>query len=284
MNVPSDRTLQQYFNEINEFPRLTPDEETELARRIQAGDDAARAAMIAANLRLVVFLAKEFQQSRVPFGDLIAEGNVGLIRAVEKYQPDRGAKFSTYASIWIRQAVRAAVVKQEQTIRIPAHAMAKLVEVSKRRAQWLEDKGREATDAELGRLLDMDPQEVAHLKGLTLGTVSLDAASGSEEGKQSLEEVLPDERAEVPDASCEWRDLRAKLRRLLAGLNPRERDVVESRYGLQGTPKSLDEIGRKYGVTKERVRQLQEIATRKLRLAWAAWESTPTPAPQVAAG
>lgn len=283
MNAPYDSSLQPYLAEIHQHPRLGPEKETDLAHRIHAGDEGAKWELIAANLRLVVFLAREVRHPSMSLGDLVAEGNLGLIRAAEKYQPDRGARFGTYAAIWIRQAMRAACVRQGQTIRIPAHAMAKVSKLAKLRSEWRERWGREASTAELARATGLSLEEIAHLQTMAAETVSLDASVGTGDDSRSLEESMGDERAEAPDATCARRDLREHLSEWLGDLSPREREVMELRYGLSGNPQSLEQVGRKYGITRERVRQLQEVATRKLRRAWIRWEGASLGMPSPAA-
>jgi RNA polymerase primary sigma factor len=255
-----------YLREVGEVALLTPQEEVELAARIRGGDDGARDRMIRANLRLVVKMAREYDGLGLPLLDLINEGNIGLMRAVEKFDPAKGAKFSSYSSWWIRQALRRALANQSKTIRLPSHVVDKLCRLRRASLKLLEELGREPTDEELGEELGYTAARVAALKSAAIRPASLDMSLSDDDTSQ-LADVLPDERVEHPSKGLDERSTVDLLRKLMAKLDERESRILEYRFGLDGgMERTLEEVGRKFGVTRERIRQLQNAALTKLRL------------------
>lgn len=261
--VPSPYTL--YLREIGRTKLITPQQEVELAHRIQAGDDEAREQMIKANLRLVVKIAREYEDYGVPLLDLINEGNIGLMKAVERFDPTKGAKLSTYAAWWIKQAIRRALSNQSKTIRLPVHAGDKLLHMRRAAIRLEEEFGREPTNEELAMELDMDPGRLAALRNVAIPPSSLDAPLGDGDGKR-FDEMVGDERAESPYGQLEEKTTAEMLFELLGTLPDREQTILRYRFGLGGgDEKTLEEVGRKFGVTRERIRQIQNLALEKLR-------------------
>jgi len=254
-----------YLREIGQTPLLTPQEEVALARRIQAGDEAAREQMIKANLRLVVKIARDYEGCGVPLLDLINEGNIGLMKAVERFDPDRGAKLSTYGAWWIKQAIRRALSNQSKTIRLPVHVGDKVLRLYRAAVKLEEELGREPSHEELAGELGLTSARVAALRRTALAPVSLDAPI-SDEASKRLDEIVGDEKSETPYAQLEEKTTLAMLREMLAALPEREQTILRDRFGLDGeSEKTLDEAGQRHGVTRERIRQLQNIALQKLR-------------------
>lgn len=254
-----------YLREIGQTNLLTPQEEIDLAGRIQAGDEGAREQMIKANLRLVVKIAREYEEYGVPLLDLINEGNIGLMKAVERFDPMKGAKLSTYAAWWIKQAIRRALSNQSKTIRLPVHVGDKLLHMRRASARLEEELGREPTDEELGAELDLTASRVAALRRASLAPSSLDAPVGDDDGKR-FDEIVQDEKADSPYEQLEDKTTTDMLRELVGQLPDRERTILAFRFGLNGDrERTLEEVGEKFGVTRERIRQIQNMALQKLR-------------------
>jgi RNA polymerase primary sigma factor len=255
-----------YLREIGREKLLTPAEEVQLARRIKRGDKAARERMITANLRLVVKIATDYANMGLPLTDLISEGNIGLMKAVERFDPKKGGKLSTYAVWWIKQSIKRALANQSKMIRVPVHQGEKMAKVRRLAERMTLDLGREPSDEELAEEVGLTAAKVAELKTPAARPASLDALIGQGNGDTALGEVIPDENAADPFLELREKDLREGLTGLLAVLTPRERTIVRLRYGLGGArERTLEEIGVKLGITRERIRQIQVVALKKLR-------------------
>jgi RNA polymerase primary sigma factor len=254
-----------YLREIGQVKLLTPHEEKQLAARIKRGDDSAREQMIKANLRLVVHIARQYEHCGLPLLDLINEGNIGLMKAVERFDPAKGAKFSTYASLWIKQAIRRGLAGQARTIRLPVHATDRLYRLRRKSVELRDELGREPTTGELAHELGLPVRRVAALNVAALAPASLDASVGDDESSR-LGELVEDKNAAMPgEALAKEGDLAAAVA-LLKKLDPRAARILRFRFGLDGTPeKTLEEIGRQFGLTRERIRQLQNDALMQLR-------------------
>jgi RNA polymerase primary sigma factor len=260
--------LPSYFHEIGKIPLLTAEEEVELSLQVQAGCEVARNRMITANLRLVARIAGEFSQVGLPLADLISEGNLGLIKAVERFRPHKGSKFSSYASWWIRQAIHRALAEQAHAIRLTPLAMSKLAKLRRVAHGMAAALGREPTDEELAEELGMEASSVQNLKNVSARPASMDAAV-SDDGATTLGSLLVDERAEDPLEALSGKDLGIEAGELLAALKTRERAVVVRRFGLAGhRAMTLEEIGSELGCTRERVRQIQDEALKRMRRAF----------------
>ena len=260
--------LPSYFHEIGKIPLLTAEEEVELSLQVQAGCEVARNRMITANLRLVARIAGEFSQFGLPLADLISEGNLGLIKAVERFRPHKGSKFSSYASWWIRQAIHRALAEQAHAIRLTPLAMSKLAKLRRVAHGMAGAMGREPTDEELAEELGMEASSVQHLKNVSARPASMDAAV-SDDGATTLGSLLVDESAEDPLEALSGKDLGIEAGELLAALKTREREVVVRRFGLEGhRAMTLEEIGSELGCTRERVRQIQDEALKRMRRAF----------------
>ncbi len=254
-----------YLHEISRTPLLTREEEAALAEKIQSGDAEARDLMIRSNLRLVVTIAKDFQGRGLALEDLIAEGNRGLIKAVERYQPNRGAKLSSYAAYWIRQAMGRAIANQVRTIRLPVHVFEKLNLIERTRQTIRMEGDHEPTDDEVGRCTGIGGKKIRRLLKASQSPVSLDAPLGAN-GDTSVAELVADPLAVAPDAAVETLERLRVLENVMQALNERERIIIRERYGLgRSKRKSLDAVGKKLGVTQECVRQLQDRALQKLK-------------------
>ena len=261
---PSLDSLRLYLRSIGRVPLLTADLEIWLAKRIERGDMDAKQHMVEANLRLVVSIAKGYLGRGLSFLDLIQEGSLGLIRAVEKFDYRRGYKFSTYATWWIRQAVTRAIADKARTIRIPVHMVEKLNKVVQVSRQLVQELGREPTPEEIGHELQWTPREVKDILRIAQLPISLEKPIGEEEDSE-LGDFVEDETAESPFETASVNLRRENVRRALNALPQREREVIEMRYGLKGhQARTLEEVGRAFGVTRERIRQIENNTLKKL--------------------
>ncbi len=264
----SDRSsLQLYLQEIGRVALLTPEQEVELAGRIKRGDEQARQHMIQANLRLVVKIAYDYSHLGLPLLDLISEGNIGLMKAVGRFDPAKGGKLSTYAAWWIKQSIKRALANQSKTIRLPVHMVDKIARLRKAAMQLQESLGREPTNEELAELLGLPVKKIAHLKSVSLRPSSLDAPVG-EDDKTELGELVCDENEPTPFENLRGKTTLQDIGSLVSNLEPREAEILRLRFGLDGElPKTLEEVGQALHVTRERVRQLQNTALAKMRKA-----------------
>src|SRR6267142_4072835 len=271
----SDSGLKRYLQEIGQFSLLTPQQEVELAGKIKKGDGAARERMINANLRLVVTIARDYANFGLPLLDLISEGNIGLTKAVERFDPAKGAKLSTYAMWWIKQSIKRALANQSKTIRLPVHLVDKVAKVRRVSLQMSDELGREPTDDELGEEIGIPSEKVARLRSVGIRPASLDAPIGDDEATRFGQSV-GDENAETPFEWLSDKNLRSEVNGLLEVLDKRELKIISQRFGLDGgKPKTLEDVGRDFGITRERIRQLQNIALAKLRRALSKKEDLP---------
>lgn len=269
--------MRLYLREIGQVPLLSVGEEVELAARIRAGDREARSKMIRANLRLVVKIAHDYANFGLPMPDLISEGNIGLIKAVERFDPAKGGKLSTYAAWWIKQSIKRALANQSKTIRLPVHLVDKIAKVRRLASTLSEELGREPTDEELAAEVGISASKLGQLRLVSLRPASLDAPLAEEDGKQ-LGETVSDLEAPNPHEQLSGSDLLQELGELMEKLDARERRILAARFGLEGeTPRTLEEVGRRFGVTRERIRQLQNGALGKLRRALARREKPQDP-------
>ena len=260
-----DTAIKLYLREIGQVKLLTPQEEIELAARIKKGDKKAREQMIKANLRLVVKIARDYEGIGLPLLDLISEGNIGLMKAVERFDPAKGGKLSTYGSWWIKQSIKRALANQSKTIRLPVHLVDKISKMRRTALRLQEELGREPTDEELGEELGTTAARVAQMRMAAVRPASLDAPIGDEDSN-NFAEVVQDESAETPYQQLEEKTVTRMLQEMVKTLDHREATILRARFGLDGGPqKTLEEVGQKFGVTRERVRQIQNIALRKLR-------------------
>ena len=263
----SDTGIKIYLCEIGQIPLLTPEQEIELAAKIKKGDREALALMIRSNLRLVVKIALAYANLGLPLLDLISEGNIGLMKALERFDPAKGGKLSTYAAWWIKQSIRRALANQSKTIRLPVHLVDKISKMRRVSLQMSEELGREPTDEELGDEIGIASGKVSQLKTASIRPASLDAPI-SDDDSTEFGEIVGDEYAQTPFELLRDKNLRNELGGLLAVLDDREKKIVFQRFGLDGgKPKTLEEVGKRFGVTRERIRQLQNIALSKLRRA-----------------
>ena len=271
----TDSSVRLYMREIAQIELVSAEEEIELAALIRQGDEKARTRLVSANLRLVVKIARDYSNYGVPLVDLISEGNIGLMRAVEKFDPTKGGKLSTYASWWIKQAIKRALANQGKTVRLPIHLIDKIARLRRITGMLTEEFGREPTNEEISEGLGIPRKKLALLKQAANRPRSLDAPL-SDDSQSSLGETLGDESAENPFEALEQKGMQGALEEVLAILNPRENEIIHSRFGLNGKkPMTLDEIGRDFGVTRERIRQLQNMALAKMKKAMVRRESVP---------
>jgi RNA polymerase primary sigma factor len=260
----STDSVRTYLKEIGGVSLLSAKDEVRLAKLIEKGDHDAKNALIEANLRLVVSVAKRYMGRGLNLLDLIQEGNLGLIRAVEKFDYRKGFKFSTYATWWIRQAVSRAIADQARTIRIPVHMVDAINRVTRTQRQLLQDFGREPTSQEIGKELNLPPHKVEELLKLARETVSLEAPMGDTDA--SLADFIEDDHGRQPEAVTARKIMREDLMKTLAGLPDRERRIIELRYGLNGNePMTLEQVGQDFGVTRERIRQMEIRTLRRLQ-------------------
>jgi RNA polymerase primary sigma factor len=261
----STDSLQLFLKDIGKVDLLTAAQEVELAKRIERGDHGAKQEMVEANLRLVVSIAKRYRNQGLPFLDLIQEGTIGLVRAAEKFDYRKGFKFSTYATWWIRQAVARALADKARTIRMPVHVVEKLNKIVRSERKLRAELCRDPSAEEIARDLDLPVEEVVQIQRSAQTPVSLEKPVGDEE-ESEFGHFLTDENVPLPDEAAEVAMRKETLRKILATLSHRERRVLELRYGLDGEhPRTLDEVGRTFNVTRERIRQIENQSLKKLR-------------------
>lgn len=264
-SVSVNDPVRLYLKEIGKVPLLTAEQEMGIAKRMEAGDDEAKKELAEANLRLVVSIAKRYVGRGMSFLDLIQEGNLGLIKAVEKFDYTKGFKFSTYATWWIRQAITRAIADQARTIRIPVHMVETINKVKKVSSQLLHENGHEPSAEEIAERLDMPVDKVREIMRVAQEPVSLETPIGEEEDSH-LGDFIPDEEAPVPAEAASQTLLKEQLADVLKTLTPREEKVLRLRFGLEdGRPRTLEEVGKEFNVTRERIRQIEAKALRKLR-------------------
>jgi RNA polymerase primary sigma factor len=260
-----DSLFSMYVREVGQVALLTPAEEVALAARIQRGDAAAREHMIRANLRLVIKIAREYENLGMPLLDLINEGNVGLMKAVEKFDPAKGGKLSTYAALWIRQQIRRALASQGKTIRLPVHVADRIYHLSQAELRLRGQLGREATEEELAQELNTTVKRLEKLRRAAARPASLDAPLG-DDASSTIAEVVADENAATPFEQLQHQTETALVRKLVANLPEREAQILRLRFGLDsGQEQTLETVGRKLKLTRERIRQVQNLALQKLR-------------------
>lgn len=260
-----ETAIKLYLREIGMVKLLTPQEEIELAARIKKGDKKAREQMIKANLRLVVKIAHDYDGLGLPLLDLINEGNIGLMKAVERFDPAKGGKLSTYGAWWIKQSIKRALANQSKTIRLPVHLVDKISKMRRVAMKLHEVLGREPTDEELGEEMGMTASRVGQLRTAAIRPASLDAPIGDDDSN-NFSEVVEDPNADTPYEQLEDKTVAAMLAELVKRLDPREATILQFRFGLDGgNERTLEEVGVRFGVTRERVRQIQNIALNKLR-------------------
>jgi len=261
----SSDTIQLYMREIGRTPLLTRAEEIKLAARVKRGDKRAREQMIKANLRLVVKISYDYANFGMPLLDVINEGNIGLMKAVERFNPKKGAKLSTYAALWIKQSIRRALSNQSKTIRLPVHVVDKVHRLHRASVELTETLGREPNDAELAERLGIATARVAQLRTFGVSPVSLDAPIGDDDDNR-FSDIVEDEGALTPYELLRVKTMRQEIREHIKSLTPREAKIITMRFGLDGKqPRTLDEVGKKFKVTRERIRQIQQLALGKLR-------------------
>lgn len=263
MNINNDN-LKRYLREISLIPLLKKSEERDLAYQVKQGNKKAKDKMISANLRLVVKIAGDFTGMGLPLPDLISEGNIGLVKAVNRFDPLKGSKLSTYASWWIKQGIKRAISNQGKTVRIPVHLVEKIGKANKVTKELSKEMGREPTDAELSTELGMSEAKVNKIKNSTVKLTHLDCEI-SEDSTTTFADIIEDDNAENPFKVLEHKDLLAKLPELLSILDERERAIIYYRYALDGgKEKTLEQVGKKFNITRERIRQLQNLALKKM--------------------
>ncbi|MCD6551726.1 RNA polymerase sigma factor RpoD [Thermotoga sp.] len=258
-------SIKMYLKEIGKIPLLTPAQERELARRAQMGDKKAKEKLITSNLRLVVSIAKRYMGRGLSFQDLIQEGNIGLLKAVEKFDWRKGYKFSTYATWWIRQAITRAIADQARTIRIPVHMVETINKLNRLRREYYQKYGEEPSVEELAKMMGKPPEKIKDILEAAKETISLESPIGEDEDS-SIEDFVADESVPSPKKEAMRMLMREELEKVLKTLSPREAMVLRMRYGLlDGKPKTLEEVGQYFNVTRERIRQIEVKALRKLR-------------------
>ena len=261
----ADDPVRMYLKDIGKIPLLTPERELELARRATEGDKKAKDELIRANLRLVVSIAKKHINKGMFLLDLIQEGNLGLMKAVEKFDWTKGYKFSTYATWWIRQAISRAIADQARTIRIPVHMVETIHKVSRTTRQLLQELGREPTIEEIAVRMETTPDKIREIQKIAQDPVSLETPVGEEEDSH-LGDFVEDTDSPTPSETASYSMLREQLQNVLETLSPREAEVIRLRYGLyNGRPLTLEEVGQRFNITRERIRQIEAKALRKLR-------------------
>jgi len=261
----NDSTFRAYLRSISREPLLTRDEENDLAVYIKKGDQDAIDKMVRANLRLVVKIARNYSGLGVPLMDLIAEGNIGLMKAVERFDPEKGGKMSTYGSWWIKQAIKRALTNQSKTIRLPSHLLEKLNRIRSFTYDFHEANGREPNNKEIAEHMGVKPGQIAHWKAMSVNPASLDAPLGDEDGG-SFSDLLSDVNSPNGYDIMDDLQVRENVRSLLVNLDERELKILNYRYGLDGSdPQTLENVGKEFNVTRERVRQIQKSALEKLK-------------------
>jgi RNA polymerase primary sigma factor len=264
----SDDSVRLYLREIGKIPLLNAEEELALAQKVVAGDKKAKDKMAEANMRLVVSIAKRYSGRGLDFLDLIQEGNTGLLRAVEKFDPDKGFKFSTYATWWIRQAITRAIADQARTIRIPVHMVETINKLLRTQRRMTQELNREPTIEELAKELEMEPDKVEYVIKIKQDITSLDAGVGrdGEEEDSVLQDFIEDEDSATPEESATSQLLKEQVQAVLSTLSEREQKIVKMRFGLEnGKSHTLEEVGQEFAVTRERIRQIEAKALAKLR-------------------
>lgn len=263
--INSDDPIKVYLYEIGKVPLLSREEEIELAKRIEEGDESAKDKLAESNLRLVVSIAKKYIGRGISFLDLIQEGNMGLMRAVEKFEYKKGYKFSTYATWWIRQGVTRAIADQGRTIRVPVHMIENINKLNKVQRQLVIDLGCEPTDEEISEVMGIDVEKVQEIKRVAQRPVSIETPIGEEDDSQ-LGDFIEDIHVETPDEATDNLILKEELTSILDTLSPREAEILRLRFGLNdAAPMTLEEVGQIFHVTRERIRQIEAKALRKLR-------------------
>ena len=263
--VNMDDPVKMYLKDIGKVPLLNPEEETKLAQRMTEGDEQAKRLLSEANLRLVVSIAKRYMGRGMQFLDLIQEGNLGLMKAVEKFDYRKGFKFSTYATWWIRQAITRAIADQARTIRIPVHMVETINKLVRESRRLLQELGREPTPDEIAEKMGITPERVREIQKIAQDPVSLETPIGEEEDSH-LSDFIEDEKSTAPTDAVSYTMLKEQLIGILDTLTPREEKVLRLRYGLDdGKPRTLEEVGKEFNVTRERIRQIEAKALRKLR-------------------
>lgn len=264
----ADDSVRLYLREIGKIPLLTPEEEADLAQRIVKGDKKAKDKMVESNMRLVVSIAKGYGGRGLDFLDLIQEGNTGLLRAVEKFDPEKGFKFSTYATWWVRQAITRAIADQARTIRIPVHMVETINKVLRTTRKLTSELNREPTNEEIAKELDMEPEKVDYVMRIKQDIASLDASVGREGDDEDsvLGDFVEDEERDSPEDSAANQILKEQLSEIIATLTDREQKIIRLRFGIGGgRPHTLEEVGNEFDVTRERIRQIEAKALSKLR-------------------
>ena len=264
----ADDSVRLYLREIGKIPLLTLEEEQELAKRVVKGDKRAKDKMVESNMRLVVSIAKRYGGRGLDFLDLIQEGNTGLLRAVEKFDPDKGYKFSTYATWWVRQAITRAIADQARTIRIPVHMHETINKVMRTMRKLTSELNREPTNEEVAKELDMEPEKIDYIMRIKQDTASLDASIGREGDDEDsvLGDFVEDEDRDSPEDAAANQILKEQLSEIIATLSPREQKIIRLRFGIGGgRPHTLEEVGNEFDVTRERIRQIEAKALSKLR-------------------
>ncbi len=265
----SDDSVRLYLREIGKIPLLNAEEELALAQKVKDGDKRAKDKMAEANMRLVVSIAKRYSGRGLDFLDLIQEGNTGLLRAVEKFDPDKGFKFSTYATWWIRQAITRAIADQARTIRIPVHMVETINKLLRTQRRMTQELNREPTIEELAKELEMEPDKVEYVIKIKQDITSLDAGvgrDGDDDGESILQDFIEDEDSATPEEAATSQLLKEQVQNVLSSLSDREQKIIKMRFGLEnGKSHTLEEVGQEFAVTRERIRQIEAKALAKLR-------------------
>jgi RNA polymerase primary sigma factor len=266
MDDIADDSVRLYLREIGKIPLLTAEEELALAKKVKSGDKRAKDQMAEANMRLVVSIAKRYVGRGLDLLDLIQEGNTGLLRAVEKFDPDRGFKFSTYATWWIRQAITRAIADQARTIRIPVHMVETINKLLRTQRRLTQELNREPTNEEIAAAMEMDVDKVEHIMKIKQDISSLDASVRDDEEDSVLGDFIEDEEAKTPTESANEQLLKEQVKQILSTLTEREQKILKLRFGLEdGKSHTLEEVGQEFSVTRERIRQIEAKALAKLR-------------------